>query len=98
MLRGQQRFPRVVLILLYQGDGLRQQLYAGFQFVLLAPVLQPQAALVVREQVLPCHRHGVRIGGSRIAREQEQIPRDDDGTSFLRYLHIPCHTSDKPSL
>ena len=89
MLRGQQRFPRVVLILLYQGDGLRQQFHAGFQFVLLAPVLQPQAALVVREQVLPCHRHGVRIGGSRIAREQEQIPRDDDGTSFLRYLHIP---------
>ena len=58
-------------------EGLRQQLDASEVVGLLPPVFQPEAALVILEEVLPGDAYRIGIGGAGVTGEEEEVPGDD---------------------
>ena len=81
-LRKECRTP-IIPVLLYQGKGFWQQLDTGTKLVFLAAVFEPQTAIVIREQVIPCNGNGIGLGSSRIAGEKEEVSCQDMGSTVF---------------
>ena len=67
----------IVTVLFDQCEGLRQQLDASEIVGFLSPVFQPEAALVIREEILPGDAYHIGIGRTGVAGEEEEVPGDD---------------------
>ena len=88
VLRREERGAGIVTVLLDQRKGFRQQLDASEVAGLLPSVFQPEAASVIREEVLPGDAYRIGIGGAGVTGEKEEVPGDDMRPAFFRYLQI----------
>ena len=77
VLRREERGAGIVTVLLDQREGFRQQFDASEVVGLLPPVFQPEAALVIREEVLPGDAYRIGIGGAGVTGEEEEVSGDD---------------------
>ena len=77
VLRREEGGAGIVTVLFDQCEGLRQQLDASEVVGLLPPVFQPEAALVILEEVLPGDAYRIGIGGAGVTGKEEEVPGDD---------------------
>ena len=74
VLRREEGDAGIVTILPDQREGFRQQLDASEGVGLLPPGFQPEAALVILEEVLPGDAYRIGIGGGRVKRGEGEGP------------------------
>jgi len=77
VLRREEGGAGIVTVLPDQRECFRQQLDASEAVGLLSPVFQPEAALVIPEEVLPGDAYRISIGGAGVTGEKEEVPGDD---------------------
>ena len=77
VLRREEGSAGIVTVLLDQRECFRQQLDESEVVSLLSPVFQPEAALVIPEEVLPGDAYRISIGGAGVTGEKEEVPGDD---------------------
>ena len=77
VLRREEGDAGIVTILPDQRECFRQQLDASEVVGLLPPVFQPEAALVILEEVLPGDAYRIGIGGAGVTGAEEEVPGDD---------------------
>lgn len=67
----------IVPVFLNQRDGFRKQLDTSEVVGFLSTVLQPEAAPVVSEKVLPGDAYRIRVGGAGVTGEEEEVFGDN---------------------
>ena len=77
VLRREKSLAGIVPVFLNQRDGFRKQLDTSEVVGFLSLVFQPEAALVIPEEVLPGDAYRIGIGGAGVTGEEEEVPGDD---------------------
>jgi len=77
VLRREKSLAGIVPVFLNQRDGFRKQLDTSEVVGFLSLVFQPEAALVIPEEVLPGDAYHIGIGGAGVTGEEEEVPGDD---------------------
>ena len=77
VLRRKEGGAGILTVLFDQHECFRQQLDASEVVGLLSPVFQPEAALVISEEVLLGDAYRIGIGGAGVTGEEEEVPGDD---------------------
>jgi hypothetical protein len=84
VLRREKSLAGIVPVFLNQRDGFRKQLDTSEVVGFLSLVFQPEAALVIPEEVLPGDAYRIGIGGAGVTGEEEEVP-GDEGSLWLKY-------------
>ena len=80
--------PLRIAVFVEQDQCLGKQFYPGLVVGLLPPVLEPPGARFIRVEVLPGQARDVRIGGTRIAGEEEEIAAQRERPSLCGNIQI----------
>ena len=73
VLRREKSLAGIVPVFLNQRDGFRKQLDTSEVVGFLSLVFQPEAALVIPEEVLPGDAYRIGIGGAGVTGEKEEV-------------------------
>lgn len=80
--------PLRIAVFVEQGQRLGKQFHTGLVVGLLPPVLEPPGARFIRVEVLPGQARDVRIGGARIAGEEEEVAAQRERPSLWGNIQI----------